>query len=350
MKKVLAIILALVMVFGLAACGSGNTTPSGNGNTEPAPEKKVYEFKFSVAQSFMALMEEYVKNMEEKSDGRIKITLYDNNSFGTVTDILTMTQDGSLDLFYGGVSQFSGTFNVGTFCDIPFVFRNPTDVYDAFHAVWDAGYLDKEMETDKLHLAFGTITDMQRIATKSVKLEAPANFKGMKIRNNSSYLIPVFEDLGAVPTSIRVSEVYLSLQTGVIDAAISSPESMCTYKYQEICKYCLETPLYGGFMIGMMNKKSYESMDDETRALFDKINQEYMEMQLQNCIDKEYNISEKTLKDGGMEFYEASDALMKDVFEKYVQQGKDTYVKKMNDLGYDGAKILDTVIKAVDKR
>jgi basic membrane protein A len=37
MKKVLAILLVLVMVFGLAACGKGNdTTPANNGNTTPA--------------------------------------------------------------------------------------------------------------------------------------------------------------------------------------------------------------------------------------------------------------------------------------------------------------------------
>ena len=41
LKKIFALLLALVMVFGLAACGStpannGNTTPANNGNTTPA--------------------------------------------------------------------------------------------------------------------------------------------------------------------------------------------------------------------------------------------------------------------------------------------------------------------------
>ena len=44
MKKVLALVLACVMVFGLAACGgnSSNNTPANNGNSAPAPEKKTY--------------------------------------------------------------------------------------------------------------------------------------------------------------------------------------------------------------------------------------------------------------------------------------------------------------------
>ena len=42
MKKVLAILLVLVMVFGLAACGSNNNaTPANNGNEAPVAEKKV---------------------------------------------------------------------------------------------------------------------------------------------------------------------------------------------------------------------------------------------------------------------------------------------------------------------
>ncbi|MBR5731122.1 MAG: hypothetical protein IKX89_04190, partial [Firmicutes bacterium] len=44
-KKVLAVVLALAMVFGLAACGGGgNTTPANNGNnTAPAEPKTVAE-------------------------------------------------------------------------------------------------------------------------------------------------------------------------------------------------------------------------------------------------------------------------------------------------------------------
>ena len=47
MKKVLAVLLVLVMVFGLAACGSNNnTTPANNNNVEPVAEKKVLRVAF----------------------------------------------------------------------------------------------------------------------------------------------------------------------------------------------------------------------------------------------------------------------------------------------------------------
>ena len=36
MKKLLALLLALVMVLGLAACGSGNTTPTAAADNKPA--------------------------------------------------------------------------------------------------------------------------------------------------------------------------------------------------------------------------------------------------------------------------------------------------------------------------
>ena len=38
MKKVLAIVLTVAMVLGLAACGGGKTTPTNNSNTSPSSE------------------------------------------------------------------------------------------------------------------------------------------------------------------------------------------------------------------------------------------------------------------------------------------------------------------------
>ena len=46
MKKVLAVLLVLVMVFGLAACGSNNNATPANNNTEPVAEKKVLKVAF----------------------------------------------------------------------------------------------------------------------------------------------------------------------------------------------------------------------------------------------------------------------------------------------------------------
>ncbi|MBO4862711.1 MAG: hypothetical protein J5535_07430 [Firmicutes bacterium] len=71
-KKVLAVVLALVMVFGLAACGSGgNTTPANNdsGNTAPA-EPKTVEEKIAAAEKMTEaeLIEAAKKELEENKD------------------------------------------------------------------------------------------------------------------------------------------------------------------------------------------------------------------------------------------------------------------------------------------
>ena len=42
-KKVLAVVLALVMVLGLAACGGGGNTTPNNNNAAPAEPKTVAE-------------------------------------------------------------------------------------------------------------------------------------------------------------------------------------------------------------------------------------------------------------------------------------------------------------------
>lgn len=366
--------LALVFVLIFALCGCGNSsapapapapadnTPAPADAAAPAPagpsivsdkekteiqDDKTYNLSFSVAASAMPLMEEYVRFVSEKTDGHIAITLYDNNSFGSASDIMTMTQDGTLDLFYGGISQYAGAFNVGCACDIPFLYEDIQDVYNMQHALWDAGYLDEEMNNDTLRIAFLTCTDMQRIAFKERKVDSLADFSGLKIRNPSAYLTPIFEGLGATPTTIRVSEVYLSLETGVVDAAISSPESMCNYSLHEVCSYLMEKPFYGGTMVGMMNTESYNSLSDEMKALFDEANQEFMDYQLGYMQEMESTYLQ-TMNDGGCEVYEPSAEFAADL-DAYRDSCIEAYTQKMNDLGYDGQAIMDCVMNAIGK-
>jgi len=79
-SKVLAVVLALIMVFGLAACGTpANNTPANNGNTEPQPAERKEVDSYSMLYAFNITTLDY---------------LYDNHS--TNGDFLVNFTEGLL--------------------------------------------------------------------------------------------------------------------------------------------------------------------------------------------------------------------------------------------------------------
>ena len=99
-SKVLAVILALIMVFGLAACGTpannGNTAPANNGNTEPAPAARQEVDSYSMLYQFNITTLDY---------------LYDNHSTnGDFTSNFTeglLTQDNHGKLVAGMATEWA---------------------------------------------------------------------------------------------------------------------------------------------------------------------------------------------------------------------------------------------------
>ncbi|MBQ1712427.1 MAG: peptide ABC transporter ATP-binding protein, partial [Firmicutes bacterium] len=95
-SKVLAVILALIMVFGLAACGTpANNTPANNGNTEPAPAERKEVDSYSMLYAFNVTTLDY---------------LYDNHSTnGDFTSNFTeglLTQDNHGTLVAGMATKW----------------------------------------------------------------------------------------------------------------------------------------------------------------------------------------------------------------------------------------------------
>ena len=88
MKKVLALLLALVMALSLVACGdnkqSDNNTTPDDGDT--AAEGKTYELTMASSDATGCVIglvgEKFVELVDEYSNGRIKINYHQDGTLG----------------------------------------------------------------------------------------------------------------------------------------------------------------------------------------------------------------------------------------------------------------------------
>jgi C4-dicarboxylate-binding protein DctP len=98
-------------------------------------------------------------------------------------------------------------------------------------------------------------------------LRAPADFKGLKMRIQSSKVLDAqMRTLGANPQVLAFSEVYQALQTGVVDGTENPPSNMYTQKMHEVQKHVtISNHGYLGYAV-IVNKKFWDGLPADIRT------------------------------------------------------------------------------------
>lgn len=97
------------------------------------------------------------------------------------------------------------------------------------------------------------------------------DFKGMKVRTAGWYM-DILNNLGASAVATPGGEVYLSLQTGVLDAAeFSSPAVNWPMGFDEVTKYAIQPGVHQPAcqFSFFFNKEAYDKLSDDLKWILD---------------------------------------------------------------------------------
>ena len=99
------------------------------------------------------------------------------------------------------------------------------------------------------------------------KIEKMSDLAGLKIRVPSKNTGRVIEAWGATAVSMPITQVYQSLETGVVDGVLVDTSVLTSFKLGEVVKY-VTTGMDGSnslFML-VMNRDSWDGLDADTQA------------------------------------------------------------------------------------
>jgi C4-dicarboxylate-binding protein DctP len=226
--------------------------------------------KGKAAEKFKELAEKY-------TDGKVKVEVYPNSTLYKDKEELEALQLGAVQMLAPSNSKF-GPIGIKEFeaFDLPYILpdtktlRKITDgplgtkllkLLDAKGmtglAYWDNGF--KQMSANK-------------------KLLAPADYKGLKFRIQSSKVLEAqFRALGSIPQVMAFSDVYQALQTGVVDGQENTWSNIYTQKMHEVQKYATVTNHgYIGYVV-VVNKKFWDGLAPDIRSQLEKAMKEATE-------------------------------------------------------------------------
>jgi len=181
------------------------------------------------------LCRRFAAEIEKRSNGALKAAVYPGSSLMKTNAQFSAMRKGALDLSLVPLSYAGGEVpetNIGL---MPALVPN----YEV-GAAWktaEVGKLLTKVLDDKGVMIVSWIWQGGGVASKNAPLVAPADAKGMKVRGGSREMDMMLKEAGASVISLPSNEIYAAMQTGAMEAAMTSSTSFISCKLEEIAKH-----------------------------------------------------------------------------------------------------------------
>ena len=236
MKKLAAIAAAFALTAAaLTGCAQNGAADSASATAEN-PLVLTLAHGLSETHTVHIAMTEFAEQVEEKTDGRIKVQIFPNGQLGSENENMEQLMAGVLAMTKvsaPGLATYNESYH--TF-GLPYIFDDTED----FYHIMDSDEM-QDLFLSSADDGFVTLTyytsGARSFYTKDRAIRTPADLKGLKIRvQDMKSQTDMLEALGGIPVAMSYGDVYTSLQTGIIDGTENNETALTTGKHGEICK------------------------------------------------------------------------------------------------------------------
>lgn len=269
---------------------------------------------------------EFKKYVEEKSNGRIQVNIYQNSglSGGDLTKAIELVQAGNIDIHAcapANIANYDPRFYAFW---LPFLFDTTDDLVkfvnsDKAKKEINSWCNDLEMEM------LGINNAGSRQISSNIEIHSPEDLKGMNIRvPGANVFIDLYRDyFKANPTAMDFSEVYTSLQQGAIAGQENPIAVFDSSKFAEVQSNVLLWDGVRDTNIWIMSKKTLDKLSPEDEKLIRESASQALEWGNQYLANNESSIIER-LEKNGTKFTKLTDEERKEfkkacagIFEQY---------------------------------
>ncbi|MBL4805733.1 MAG: sialic acid TRAP transporter substrate-binding protein SiaP [Rhodobacteraceae bacterium] len=174
------------------------------------------------------------EQIAERTDGRVEINVFPASSLGKEVEINEGLGIGAVDIIYTGPSFVERYYGPIAISDYPFIMRG-YDHWLTYRTSDLFGELSDGYHDATGNQVLGLVYYGQRHVTSNFPILVPSDMEGLKIRVPNSPVMLMFPNaVGANPTPMAFSEVYLALQQGVVDAQENPLPTIQFKKFYEV--------------------------------------------------------------------------------------------------------------------
>lgn len=358
-KKFLYILILTLSVTLIGTACSTSTGNDGRDGSNPGNENglgsqssqdtMIVKFAHEEAETDLQGLyaSKFKELLEEKTNGKVKVEIYPVGTLGTDLAIAEQLQQGVVEF---AISSPGTTGNIVPeaqivalkylFSDDPKVNHQVLAEGEAFNKLLAEEYVKHNIKV--LHFWSEGFLSW----TSNKPIHQPEDLKGFKIRTQTSPLmVKFYETFGANPTALDFSEVYSSLQLGMIDGQENPNFFIESTKLFEVQDYLIDSR-HGIYVTStVVNNDFYNSLpEDIKQAVFETIEElKFYAFEIEQELNN--NALENMANSGDIEVI-TLDKEARSKFRELSIPSHDLYVELV---GEKGKQILDTLKREIEE-
>lgn len=341
MKKITLLIVAILMISILAACGNDDkkesavsddgakvkTIRAGIGLNENHPEYK-------------GLLK-WKEIVEEKTDGALEVETYPSGQLGDDRTMAEGLQLGSLEVTIPSTAPMANFIPELAVYDFPFLFPDNETADKVLDGPIGQKLLDEFDDQNMKGLAYWE-NGFRDLTNSKHEVKTAADFDGLKIRTMENDLhLESFRALGANPTPMAFTELFTAMQQGTVDGQENPVATIYLEKFYEAQDYMSTTHhVYSPFVF-LMSKEFFDGLTEDQQKIVTDAAKEAGDYE-RDLIRKQADENLEALKEEGMTVTEVTPEAREEMKE-IVQPVIDEYADKV------GKDLVDEVYDAVDE-
>ncbi len=257
---------SLAVVLAAAAIALSNTHAAAQ-----STELRLSTFVPPVHVIAREIITPWMAEVDKATDGEVKPKLYPAMQLGgSPPGLFRQAVDGVVDMVFTLPGYTSPAFPRTQMVELPGL---SPDGRAATNLLWNLSdpYLKPEFEGVKV-IALWAAEDAG-LMTRSKPIRSLDDIKGMRMRSPSAAQAKQLEVMGATPIAMPITDLYPSLERGVIDGAMVPFSVILDFRLGEVARhYTIPGPLFGrsSFLIAM-NQKKFDSLSPKARAAIERL-------------------------------------------------------------------------------
>ena len=284
----------------------------------------------------------FAELVEQKSKGRIKISVYSGAQLGSDQQMQAALRGGTQEFTAPSTATLANLVKEFGVFGLPFSFANEKQAYAVFDGPFGQSILAKLAEKDIIGLAywengFRHFTNSKRAIVKAEDLG------GLKVRTMQNNLyIDLFSGMGANAIPMPVNELFNALETKAVDAQENPYTVVQAQKFYDVQKYLSTTGHAYDAQVLIASKKFWDKLSAADKTLMQDAAREATDFQRQTSREMNAKARAELIK-AGMQINDVSDAERQRMREKL----QPVIAKHQTAVGEETAKaFFDAIAKA----